>query len=347
VETLGRHLIVELYGCSTSALDDPDAVEAAMLDATEAVGATRLSSSFHKFSPGGVSGTVVIAESHLSIHTWPEAGYAAVDIFTCGGLDPRPGIDVLRGRLGASDLRAQELVRGLPDEVAAAGGAVRPGQVRLVAGALGLHGLEPAPTPHQHGLELATGWFYAPHARAHTVVGLRVDRVVRDEHVGAWHLLVFDHAALGRVVVVDGVIRATSGDASLAEALTAALTGDPRAVVVVGDLDGAVTRRALRDTRAHLTVVGVDPSLRARCAADLPDPPWSHPRVRVAATPPPGPSVDAVLLTEPGDAAAWLPLLDPGGVLAHPTSAQGAVGPNDKHVPYMFDDQRWVVIRGR
>ena len=72
---------------------------------------------FHRYAPQGVSGVLLVAESHLSIHTWPEAGYAAVDIYTCGALDPRAGYDVLLAALGASDGRLQEIVRGLPDEV--------------------------------------------------------------------------------------------------------------------------------------------------------------------------------------------------------------------------------------
>ncbi len=88
-----------------------------MISAAERIGATVMSDAFHKFSPQGVSGTVVISESHLSIHTWPEKRYVAVDIFTCGGLDPRPGFRYLDEVLGAESHRVQEIVRGLPEDV--------------------------------------------------------------------------------------------------------------------------------------------------------------------------------------------------------------------------------------
>lgn len=88
-----------------------------MLQAARVIGATVMGETFHQFAPQGVSGTVVIAESHLSIHTWPEAAYAAIDIYTCGQLDPRPGMDHLAAALGANARRLQEIVRGLPEEL--------------------------------------------------------------------------------------------------------------------------------------------------------------------------------------------------------------------------------------
>lgn len=79
----GRHLIADLTGCAR--LDDAGFVEAALVAAAEAAGATVLEARLHSFGPGqGVTGVVLLAESHISIHTWPEHGYAAVDIFLCG-----------------------------------------------------------------------------------------------------------------------------------------------------------------------------------------------------------------------------------------------------------------------
>jgi len=80
---LGLHLLVELYDCDSSLLDDIDLVRDLLIDVTESIQCNILHTFFHKFSPKGVTGVVVISESHLSIHTWPEEGYAAIDIFTC------------------------------------------------------------------------------------------------------------------------------------------------------------------------------------------------------------------------------------------------------------------------
>lgn len=118
MKTLGRHLIAEYYGCEADFLDDPEPLMRRMTEAARICGATVVNEASHRFSPCGVSGAVLIAESHLSIHTWPEQRYVAVDIFTCGGLDPRPGCDHLGEALGAASMRVQEILRGLPDEIA-------------------------------------------------------------------------------------------------------------------------------------------------------------------------------------------------------------------------------------
>jgi spermidine synthase len=84
MEALGRHILVEFYNCSPDLMNDVVHIEKSMVEAAETAGATVINSTFHHFSPYGVSGVVVIQESHLAIHTWPEFGYAAVDLFTCG-----------------------------------------------------------------------------------------------------------------------------------------------------------------------------------------------------------------------------------------------------------------------
>ncbi len=81
---LGTHLLLELYDCNIAALNQADEIEEKLVAAAKQAGATVVTSTFHQFSPQGVSGVVVIAESHITIHTWPELGYAALDVFTCG-----------------------------------------------------------------------------------------------------------------------------------------------------------------------------------------------------------------------------------------------------------------------
>jgi len=86
LHALGKHLLVELKDCNPEIIKDLNTVREAMLTAARQARATIIDVAFHEFSPFGISGMVVIAESHLSIHTWPEYGYAAVDIFTCGDI---------------------------------------------------------------------------------------------------------------------------------------------------------------------------------------------------------------------------------------------------------------------
>ncbi|MDQ3072355.1 MAG: polyamine aminopropyltransferase [Bacteroidota bacterium] len=111
--SLGRHIIVEYYECSSEILSDVAAIEKAMVDAAKVAGATIINSTFHHFSPFGVSGVVVIQESHLAIHTWPEYGYAAVDIFTCGdSVNPWVSYDHIKAALKAVHGSAMEALRG-------------------------------------------------------------------------------------------------------------------------------------------------------------------------------------------------------------------------------------------
>lgn len=81
---LGTQTLVDLYGCDPGCLDDPVAIRDAMLEAARRAGATVVTHGFHRFTPCGVSGVVFLAESHFAIHTWPEHGFAALDLFTCG-----------------------------------------------------------------------------------------------------------------------------------------------------------------------------------------------------------------------------------------------------------------------
>ena len=116
MEALGRHCIIEYYDCTREILDDPDEIRELMCRGAEAMGATIVACEFHHFSPQGVSGMIVISESHLSIHTWPEYGYAAVDVFTCGEVvDPWRAHKVLRELLGSGRESVVELKRGVMD----------------------------------------------------------------------------------------------------------------------------------------------------------------------------------------------------------------------------------------
>lgn len=114
MKALGRQILVEYYDCDANLINDVDHVERVLLDGTTLAKATIISHNFHKFSPHGVSGTVVIAESHVAIHTWPEYGYAAVDIFTCGEtIDPWVIQEHIKEHFKSANVSSMELKRGL------------------------------------------------------------------------------------------------------------------------------------------------------------------------------------------------------------------------------------------
>ena len=114
MKALGRHIVCELSGCDPVILTDVDNIHAMMISAAKAARATIMESAFHRFEPQGVSGTVILAESHLSIHTWPEKGYAAMDFYTCGDhTDPWAACEYAAKILGATNMRTTEVKRGI------------------------------------------------------------------------------------------------------------------------------------------------------------------------------------------------------------------------------------------
>jgi S-adenosylmethionine decarboxylase proenzyme len=116
MKSLGRHLLTEFYDCDRETLNDSDRIKKIMEGAAITSGASIVQSVFHLFNPHGVSGVVVIAESHLTIHTWPEYGYSAVDIFTCGEeVDPWRAYHYLKEKLGAASTSTVEMLRGRID----------------------------------------------------------------------------------------------------------------------------------------------------------------------------------------------------------------------------------------
>ena len=118
MNALGTHLLLDLKECKPELLDDIDFIEEAMICAANEAGATIVGKNFHKFKPLGVTGIIAIAESHLCIHTWPEYGYAAVDIFTCGeGFRPQKAAELLIEQLQCMAPNIKEFERGVISEM--------------------------------------------------------------------------------------------------------------------------------------------------------------------------------------------------------------------------------------
>ncbi len=113
-KALGKHILAEYKGCDESIINDIKSVEKVMIEAAKAAGATVIDSSFHRFEPHGVSGVVIISESHLAIHTWPEHSYASVDIFTCGEcMDPKISYEFLKSAFKTKDATSKTILRGI------------------------------------------------------------------------------------------------------------------------------------------------------------------------------------------------------------------------------------------
>jgi S-adenosylmethionine decarboxylase len=117
VTTIGYHYLVEASGCDPDVIGDPGRTRAALLEAARCGRMETKTSYFYRFSPSGVSGMVIVAESHLSIHTWPEDGYAAIDVYVCGeASEPEEAIEVVLRAFGAAHAHVTEVKRGVRDE---------------------------------------------------------------------------------------------------------------------------------------------------------------------------------------------------------------------------------------
>jgi len=112
--TLGKHVIAELSGCDSGILNDITTMDGIFTQAIEIAGATLLQKVAHKFTPQGLSLVFVLSESHLSIHTWPESGYASIDMYTCGNSNPVLAIEYIQRELKATSFYSMFLSRGIP-----------------------------------------------------------------------------------------------------------------------------------------------------------------------------------------------------------------------------------------
>lgn len=129
MHALGKHYLIEYYNCDPQVLNHQTSIQEILLEAARLSGATVLEHSFHKFSPQGVSGVVVIAESHISIHTWPEYRYAAADIFTCGtNVDAGKAYAYMKQLLSSEKSFIREIDRG---ELKDTGNAIQKGNISL------------------------------------------------------------------------------------------------------------------------------------------------------------------------------------------------------------------------
>ncbi|MGD1699672.1 adenosylmethionine decarboxylase [Dapis sp. BLCC M229] len=112
MKQLGTHLVVDAWHSPAELLNDPERIRRSLIEAISAGGATLIDLCVHQFSPHGVTATATLAESHIAIHTWPELGYFAADLFFCGHGNPHKAIEILETALQAKQIKLTELKRG-------------------------------------------------------------------------------------------------------------------------------------------------------------------------------------------------------------------------------------------
>lgn len=245
MNSLGRHILVEYYGCSQRILTDASLLEQVVVKAAKDAGATVLNSTFHHFSPVGTSGVVVIQESHLAIHTWPEFGYAAVDLFTCGDqINPWISYESLKGSLESSWASPLELLRG------------QIGMLPKIASSDEHYEYEDEPVSQVDYNRNV--WFTEWENDSGLSLKHKGNKLV-DKRSEFQKLEVFDTYKYGKMLALDGVIMTTEKDEYVYhEMLThPAMQIAPTAkrALVVGGGDGGIARELLRYPQLEEVVI--------------------------------------------------------------------------------------------
>lgn len=247
--SLGRHIIVEYYDCSPEILNDVVNIEKSMIKAAEEAGATIINSTFHHFSPYGVSGVVVIQESHLAIHTWPEYGYASVDLFTCGDtVNPWVSYQLLKDAFEAGHGSAVELSRG---EMALL--KRKNFDVKALR--------DEKSTDEGDPIRTRDVWFTERDDKI--ALSLKHDGKLYDVQSDYQRVSVFNTQAYGNMLTLDGMVMTTEKDEYVYHEMITHIPmlthPNPKRALVIGGGDGGTARELLRhDSLEEVVMVEID-----------------------------------------------------------------------------------------
>jgi spermidine synthase len=247
---LGRHIIVEFYDCTPELLNDVVHIQKSMEAAAEEAGATLINSTFHHFSPYGVSGVVVIQESHLAIHTWPEYGYASVDLFTCGDtVNPWVSYNYLKKAFEADHGSAVEMRRGELDLLKRKDFDIT--QLR-----------DEKSTAEGQPLQKSDIWFTERDENIALSLRHKGDKLYQAQS-DFQKVEVYDTYAYGKLLTLDGLVMTTEKDEFVYHEMIshiAALTHPkPKRALVIGGGDGGTVRELLRhESLEEVVMVEID-----------------------------------------------------------------------------------------
>ena len=259
--SLGRHIIVEYYDCSPEVLNDVSHIEKSMEQAAEDAGATIINSTFHHFSPYGVSGVVVIQESHLAIHTWPEYGYASVDLFTCGGtVNPWVSYQILKDKFEAAHGSAIELQRGEMALLSKKRFDVK--QLR-----------DEKSTLEGNPIRTRDIWFTERDDKI--ALSLKHSGKLFDVQSDYQRVEVYNTQAYGNMLTLDGMVMTSERDEYVYHEMIThvpALTHpNPRRALIIGGGDGGTARELLKHQNIEeVVMVEIDDKVIEACQEHLP-----------------------------------------------------------------------------
>lgn len=261
MNALGRHILVEFNGCSAEIMNDVSVIESEMIRAAQIAGATVINSSFHHFSPYGVSGVVVIQESHLAIHTWPEYGYAAVDLFTCGEeVDPWVSFEHLKLAFKAESFSALEMNRG---------------SLNLLNRSAFTPQRHDAPPAGEHRVKFERNvWF--TDKDENQALSLRYEGdVLFNERTPFQQVRVFQTASYGKMLAINNMIMCTERDEFHYHEMIVhpamQMLKTAKNVLIVGGGDGGTLREVLRYPQVEkVTMVEIDEAVIRASKLHLP-----------------------------------------------------------------------------
>ncbi|WP_187262437.1 polyamine aminopropyltransferase [Pontibacter beigongshangensis] len=264
MDALGRHILVEFYDCSPELMNDVMHIENSMVAAAETAGATVINSTFHHFSPYGVSGVVVIQESHLAIHTWPEYGYAAVDLFTCGdSVNPWVSYNYLKEAFEAGHGSSMECRRGQLDLLK-----------RLDFNLGSLRDVSPKPA-EKMGTITRDIWFTERDENIALSLKHTGNQLYKKDSPYQ-RVEIYETLAYGNMLTLDGMVMCTQKDEYVYHEM---ITHVPmfshpkvRRALVIGGGDGGTVRELLRHEQLEeVTLVEIDALVIEACKLHLPE----------------------------------------------------------------------------
>ena len=250
MKSLGRHVLVEFHGCSAEILNDVPCIETSMNDAAKEAGATIINSVFHHFSPFGVSGVVVIQESHLAIHTWPEYRYAAVDLFTCGdSVSPWVSYEFLKKAFQAEHGSSIEINRGQLELLE---------KTDIELGELRDEATQKLVTPKYS----RSVWFTDRNENIALSIRHKGDYVFREKSPFQT-VEIFDTFEYGKMLAVDKMVMCTENDEKAYHEMIIhvpmVVNPEVKNVLVIGGGDGGSVREILRYPQVEtVTMVEID-----------------------------------------------------------------------------------------
>lgn len=258
INPLGRHLLIDYWGCDTELLNNESELVKLLALAADAAGAKVMSTHSHQFDHQGVTAVSILAESHISIHTWPEARYASVDVYTCGNCDSLAAHQLLEVALSAQRAEVVEFSRGESSV---------PGSISIVH------------NEFTQSCEKEKGkWFYedaVPGKRKGSIShGFLMTDIVFKATTPFQEVLIFDNPVYGRVLILDGIVQLSTTDEHVYHEMLIHPPmfshHNPKKVLIVGGGDGGALREVLRHNPEEVVMIDIDREFVHAAAKYLP-----------------------------------------------------------------------------